>query len=93
MLFRLVRPVKRTGSRHRYFVRRIPADVRALAVGKRLIIPVGEASQSIIISARSQSIRLSLRTNDPAEVKVRQAMVDAYLETSGSRYAPTCPSR
>jgi hypothetical protein len=80
MLFRLVRSVKRTGSRHRYFVRRIPADVRALAVGKRLIIPLGEATQSVVISARSQSIRLSLRTDDPSEVKLRLAAVDAYLE-------------
>jgi hypothetical protein len=39
MLFRLVRPVKRTGSRNRHFVRRIPSDVRSKAVGIKLSIP------------------------------------------------------
>jgi integrase len=80
MLFRLVRPVKRTGSRNRQFVRRIPSDVRSKATGLKLSIPVGEHTQAIIISPRAQSVRLSLRTDDPAEVKVRLAAVDAYLE-------------
>jgi len=81
MLFRLVRPVKRTGSRYRQFVRRIPADVRNKATGLKLSIPVGDQTQALIISPRAQSVRLSLRTDDPAEVKVRLAVVDAYLET------------
>jgi integrase len=80
MLFRLVRPVKRTGSRHRYFVRRIPSDVKSNAVGVKLAIPVGEQTQTVVIRPRAQSVRLSLRTDDPAEVKVRLAAVDAYLE-------------
>jgi integrase len=80
MLFRLVRAVKRTGSRHRQFVRRIPSDVRSKAVGLKLAIPVGEQTQGVILSARAQSVRLSLRTDDPAEVKVRLVAVDAYLE-------------
>ena len=80
MLFRLVRPVKRTGSRNRQFVRRIPSDVRSKATGLKLSIPVGDQTQSLIISPRAQSVRLSLRTDDPAEVKVRLAVVDAYLE-------------
>ena len=80
MLFRLVRPVKRTGSRNRQFVRRIPSDVRSKVVGLKLSIPVGERTQAVILSARAQSVRLSLRTDDSAEVKVRLAVVDAYLE-------------
>lgn len=80
MLFRLVRPVKRTGSRHRYFVRRIPSDVKGKTAGLRLSIPVGDQTQVVIITPRAQSIRLSLRTDDPAEVKARLAQVDAYLE-------------
>ena len=80
MLFRLVRPVKLTGSRHRYFVRRIPSDVKDKATGLKLAIPVGDQTQPVIITPRAQSIRLSLRTDDPTEVKVRLAAVDAYLE-------------
>jgi integrase len=80
MLFRLVRPVKRTGSRNRQFVRRIPSDVRSKATGLKLSIPVGDQTQPITITARTQSVRLSLRTDNPAEVKARLAAVDAYLE-------------
>ena len=80
MLFRLVRPVKRTGSRNRQFVRRIPSDVKSRAVGLKLSIPVGDETQAVIVTPRAQSVRLSLRTDDPAEVKVRLAQVDAYLE-------------
>jgi integrase len=80
MLFRLVRPLKRTGSRHRQFVRRIPSDVRSKVVGLKLSIPVGEQTQAVVLSPRAQSVRLSLRTDDPGEVKVRLAAVDAYLE-------------
>ena len=80
MLFRLVRPVKRQGSRHHQFVRRIPSDVRSKAVGLKLAIPVGEQTQTIVISPRAQSVRLSLRTDDPVEVKARLVRVDAYLE-------------
>jgi integrase len=80
MLFRLVRAVKRTGSRHRQFIRRIPSDVRSKVVGLKLAIPVGEQTQVVILSVRAQSVRLSLRTDDPAEVKIRLAAVEAYLE-------------
>jgi hypothetical protein len=80
MLFRLVRAVKRTGSRNRQFVRRIPSDVRSKATGLKLSIPIGDQTQPVIITPRAQSIRLSLRTDDPVEVKVRMAQVNAYLE-------------
>jgi len=63
MLFRLVRPVKRKGSRHRQFVRRIPADVRDKAMGTKLLIPVGEQTQIVIISPRAQSVRLNALWN------------------------------
>ena len=80
MLFRLVRPVKRKGSRNRYFVRRIPTDVMARAAGLKLAIPVGDNTQHVTISPRASTVRLSLRTDDPVEVKVRQAQVDAHLD-------------
>ena len=69
--------MKCTGSRN---VRRIPADVRSRATGLGLSIPVDDQTQSVIISPRAQPVRLSLRTDDPAEVKARLAVVDEYLE-------------
>lgn len=80
MLFRLVRPMKRKGTQNRHYERRIPSDVRHLAVGLRLSIPVGDEFRSVTISGRTQLVRVSLRTADPAEVKRRLAQVDEYLE-------------
>lgn len=80
MLFRLVRPVKRKESRNAYYVRRIPTDVRAKANGLKLSVPVGEEIQFVAITPRTQAIRVSLRVNDPAQVKRRQAAIDEYLE-------------
>jgi hypothetical protein len=91
MLFRMVRPVKRSGSRNRQFVRRIPADVRSKATGLKLSVPVGGQTQIIIISSRAQSVRLSLRTDDPSEVKARLAAVDAYLENVWSALREDTP--
>ena len=41
MLFRVVRPMKQKSSRAAYFVQRIPVDVKARVVGRRLAIPFG----------------------------------------------------
>jgi integrase len=81
MLFRMVRPMRRDGSRNRYFVRRIPADVRAKIAGQKLTIPLGDGeTRTITISPHAQSVRFSLGTDDPATVKARNASVDAHLE-------------
>ena len=72
MLFRLVRPMRPSGSRNRYYVQRIPADVRCKVVGLTLALPLGDQTQALTISPRTQAIRISLRTDDPAEVKARQ---------------------
>ena len=78
MLFRLVRPMRRSGSRNRYYVKRIPSDVRRKVTGVTLAIPFGDNTQTLTITPRTQAIRVSLRTDEPAEVKARQAAVDAY---------------
>ena len=80
MLFRLVRPMKRKSSRNPYYVRRIPTDVRGKANGLTLSIPLGSETRLVSITPRTQSIRISLRTFDPAEVKQRTAAIDQYLE-------------
>jgi integrase len=81
MLFRLVRPLKRPGSSIPQFVQRIPADVRARAVGATLAIPVGSTTVRRTITAATDSVRVSLRTHEPAEAKIRQATIASYLET------------
>lgn len=91
MLFRLVRPVKQFGSSMNQFVQRIPADVRARAVGLRLAIPLGDFTQIYAITAKAQSVRFSLRTRDPAETKLRQAAATAHLETVWQSLRATTP--
>ena len=72
--------MKRKASRNPYYVRRIPTEVRTKANGLNLSVPVGNETQRVTITPRTQAIRISLRTNDPVEVKQRQAAIDEYLE-------------
>lgn len=81
MLFRLVRPVKRSASSISQFTQRIPADVRALAVGRTLVVPLGTDTVRVAIMPTMGSIRFSLRTQDPSEAKARQGQAAAALET------------
>jgi integrase len=81
MLFRMVRPMKREGSRNQYYVRRIPADVRSKTVGLRLTIPLcDDETRSITITPQAQAVKFSLGTHDPVEVKARNAAANAHLE-------------
>ena len=81
MLFRIVRPMRREGSRNRYYVRCIPADVQDKATGLKLTVPLGDGvSQSVTITARMQAVKFSLGTHDPVEVKARNAVANAHLE-------------
>jgi hypothetical protein len=80
MLFRLVRPVKRFGSSMSYYQQRIPADVRARAIGRKLAIPIGDQIHRFVVTAQAPSVRFSLRTRDPTETKIRQAKAAAYME-------------
>jgi site-specific recombinase XerD len=73
MLFRLVRPMRRSGSRNEYFQARIPADVKQAAIGRRLEFQVAGEAVSKPITERTLFVRFSLRSSDPGEVKVRQA--------------------
>ena len=79
MLFRLVRPMKRNGSSQAQFVQRIPADVKARAVGMKLRFPLGDGFVEKVISPKAQDIRFSLQTSHPPEVKARNAIAQAYL--------------
>lgn len=73
--------MRRVGSRFPLFVQRIPADVRSKAVGIELAIPLGDGFVFVTLSEGAQAVRFSLRTTEPSEVKTRQALAAAYLET------------
>jgi integrase len=80
MLFRLVQPVKRSGSSCGQFQKRIPRDLVDRVAGTKLAIPIGSEVLHLTVSERAQSIRFSLRTSDPTEIKIRHAQAAAYLE-------------
>jgi hypothetical protein len=72
--------MKRAGSRNQYFIKRIPADLKSRDEDLRVYVPIGDEAISYVISRRAQTVRLSLRTSEPAEVKQRLAQVDAFFE-------------
>lgn len=73
--------MRREGSRNIYFQQRIPADVRRLiADGVTLAVPIGQAFAPVTLSPATRSLKLSLRTSDPAEIKIRNAKTAAYVE-------------
>ena len=73
--------MRRVGSRNGLFVQRIPVDVRDRVVGNPLAIPLGGGFAFVTPSARAQAIRFSLATSDPTEIKTRQAVAAAFLES------------
>jgi len=81
MLYRLVRPVKRSGSSFPQFVQRIPTDVRRHAIGRTITFALGSETTAVTITPTMGAIRFSLRTRDPGEAKIRQAQAAAKLET------------
>ncbi|WP_330218366.1 DUF6538 domain-containing protein [Methylobacterium sp. WSM2598] len=72
--------MRRSGSSYHQLVQRIPADVAAKVRGMKLTIPIGEGEVHLVISDKAKDVRTSLRTRDPVEAKVRQAVAVAYLE-------------
>lgn len=73
--------MRREGSRNIYFQQRIPADVRRLiADGVTLAVPIGDEFASVTVAPATHSLKLSLRTSEPAEAKIRQAKAAAYVE-------------
>lgn len=83
MLYRIVRPMKRSGSSFDQFQQRIPAEVRRLlpANGLNLVIPLGDSlCHRVTVFPAMKAIRFSLRTRDFEEAKIRNAEVAAYLQ-------------
>lgn len=86
MLVRLVRPMKRKESSYFQFTQRIPADILQKVRGQTLALPVGSALVTRRVSQKANVIKLSLRTRDPVEAKIRQAKLLAHLESVWQSY-------
>jgi integrase len=80
-VFRMARPMRRKRSSNEQFRGRIPADVLDAARGQSLVLTVGDAKVPKTIGPKAVEIGCSLRTNDPSEVKLRQAEVLRQVET------------
>ena len=70
MLYRLVRPMRRKGSRNEYFQQRIPADVKQRlmeAQGGQRVLEFQVAGETVrkAVTGHTKSIKFSLRTSDP----------------------------
>lgn len=75
-------PVRRDDSAFLQLRKRIPADVLAGAKGRAFVIelPAVGSKPAVTVSAKlAAEVKLSLRTADPAEAKVRMASVTAAL--------------
>ncbi|MCB4767848.1 site-specific integrase [Ancylobacter sp. Lp-2] len=81
MLFRLVRPMRRSDTRNHQFALRIPKDLKSRMVGMMLEIPLGDGFVSVPITEKTHYIRFSLRTAEPSDVKRRQAAALQHVES------------
>ena len=82
MLYRLVRAMQRSRSRNRYYVKRIPADLKNRTETLRANVPIGSEYVPINITCATETVRVSLRTADPVEAKARLAQVAEYFDFS-----------
>jgi integrase len=80
MVLKMARPTRRAGSSLHQFKQRIPLDVRDKAARKMLVVPVGDTMVTCQIGPTTQTIQFSLRTRDPDEARVRQAVALAHVE-------------
>jgi hypothetical protein len=80
MRLRLVSPMTPKGSANSHFTKRIPADIKRQLVGHTLLVPVGDSTVSFTVTTSTQSVRFSLRSSDPATIRIRQAHALAYVE-------------
>ncbi|WAP70895.1 DUF6538 domain-containing protein [Jiella pelagia] len=93
MLNRLVSSVKRSGSSKQQFVQRIPADVRGRTAGLTTVVPVGSELVPLRFTEKTTTVRLSLRTSEPREAKMRLATVAAHFEALWNTLRQSRPVR
>ena len=92
MLFRLVRPMRRSDTRNHQFALRIPKDLKSRMVGMTLEIPLGDSFVSVPITEKTQYIRFSLRTSEPSDVKRRQAAALQHVESIFASLRASAPA-
>lgn len=83
MRIRLASPMKRSGSSKAYFEKRIPSDLVDRMDGLKFIVPLSEDRHDdvlVTLKPGMRSIRFSLRTSHPSEIKKRQAAALSYFE-------------
>ncbi|WEK51168.1 MAG: recombinase XerD [Candidatus Kaistia colombiensis] len=80
MPLKMASPMKRQGSSFHQFRKRIPSDVIGKLDGINLQIPLGESFVPKMLSAKTDTIVVSLQTRDPTEAKRRHTVVTAYLD-------------
>jgi integrase len=85
MVFAMSRPVSRPNSSFAQFRKRVPADIQRLAKGKQIVFklpPDFPGKPDLVVSTKLGSeLTFSLRTRDPALVKLRHAAASTQLET------------
>jgi len=73
--------MRRKGSRNVYYQGRVPGDVRPfVADGLKLAFPIGEEFVAVTVSPATRILKVSLRTSDPAEGKIRNAKAAVHIE-------------
>ena len=93
MLFRLVRPVRRSSSSMSQFVQRIPKDVRERAVGRSLSISIGSDTVHLTISPQAEAVRFSLERATRARRNGDRRRLRHILRPSGELCARIPRSR
>lgn len=80
MLLRLVSPVKRSGSKSGQLQKRVPTAIRERMIGRTISIPVADGVTISVKVDKTGTIRSTLGTSDPAEIKARNGEAGAFLE-------------
>ena len=90
MVLRRARPTSRSESSNLCFRKRIPADVKAVARGQTLAIPVGNEVISVVLSETTNEVKLSLRMTDRGIAAERHRQVASHLHRvwEGFRQGP-----
>ncbi|WP_157135386.1 phage integrase N-terminal SAM-like domain-containing protein [Hyphomicrobium sp. MC1] len=86
----MTRPAKRSGSSNKQFRKRVPADVQRVAHGETIVFSLPKAlagDECIEVSAQiGTHVEFSLRTSDPALVKLRLSRASEHFERTIAAY-------
>lgn len=90
MVLFMTRPTKRSGSSNQQFRKRVPADVQHVARGETIVFSLPKAltgDECIEVTAQiGTHVEFSLRTSDPALVKLRLSKASEHFERTMAAY-------